>query len=171
MPRTVGTATPGAAPPHAGAPRARLGDRVERAIEDRADVEHAIERAEAHPTPRRKLLQRAVWLGITAVSLYLVFPSVLDVLGSWRDLSRFGWGWLAVMAALQLATLACLWALQHLAVRAHGWYAVITSQLAGNALSKIAPGGGAVGAALQYRMLVQSGLRQATVVAGLTAVS
>jgi putative heme transporter len=167
----VGTATPGAAPPQAGAPRARLGDRVERAIEDRADVEHAIERAEAQPTPRRKLLRRAVWLGITAVSLYLVFPSVLDVLGSWRDLSRFSWSWLAVMAALQLATLACLWALQFLAMRAQSWYPVITSQLAGNALSKIAPGGGAVGAALQYRMLVQAGLRQATVVAGLTAVS
>jgi uncharacterized protein (TIRG00374 family) len=75
------------------------------------------------------------------------------------------------MAGLQIATLACLWALQRLAMRAHGWYAIVTSQLAGNALSKIAPGGGAVGAALQYRMLVQAGLRQATVVAGLTAVS
>jgi uncharacterized protein (TIRG00374 family) len=112
-----------------------------------------------------------VWLGITAISLYLVFPSILDTLGSWRDLTKFGWGWLAAMAALQVATLACLWALQRLAMRAHGWYAIVTSQLAGNALSKIAPGGGAVGAALQYKMLVQAGLRQATVVAGLTAVS
>jgi putative heme transporter len=48
---------------------------------------------------------------------------------------------------------------------------VITSQLAGNALSKVAPGGGAVGAALQYKMLVAAGLRQATAVAGLTAAS
>jgi uncharacterized protein (TIRG00374 family) len=167
----VGSAAPGAAPPHAPAPRARIGDRVERAIEDRADVEHAIERGEAQRPPRRSLLRRAVWLAITAVSLYLVFPSVLDVLGSWRDVSKFGWGWLAAMAALQGAALACLWALQRLALRAQGWYAVITSQLAGNALSKVAPGGGAVGAALQYRMLVQAGLRQATVVAGLTAVS
>ena len=35
---------------------------------------------------------------------------------------------------------------------------MITSQLAGNALSKIAPGGGAVGAAVQYRMLVDAGM-------------
>jgi uncharacterized protein (TIRG00374 family) len=149
----------------------RVGDRLERAIEDRADVERAIERGEAQPPPRRGLMRRAVWLGITAVSLYLVAPSLIDVFGSSGDLNEFGPAWLAAMAALQLAALACLWALQHLALRARGWYAVITSQLAGNALSKIAPGGGAVGAALQYRMLVQSGLRPATTVAGLTAVS
>jgi uncharacterized protein (TIRG00374 family) len=157
--------------PMSVAPRRRVGDRVERAIEDRADVEHAIERGEAQQPPRSRVVRRALWLGITAVSLYLVAPSLLDVFGSWEELNRFGAGWLAAMAALQLATLACLWALQHVALRARGWYAVITSQLAGNALSKIAPGGGAVGAALQYRMLVQSGLPPAATVAGLTAVS
>jgi uncharacterized protein (TIRG00374 family) len=46
---------------------------------------------------------------------------------------------------------------------------VIASQLAGNALAKIAPGGGAVGAALQYKMLVQAGIERARAVAGLTA--
>jgi hypothetical protein len=49
------------------APRPRVGDRLERAIEDRADVERTIERGEAHVPPRRGLLRRAVWLGITAV--------------------------------------------------------------------------------------------------------
>jgi len=34
--------------------RTRVGDRVERAIEDRADVEQVIERGEAQPTPRRR---------------------------------------------------------------------------------------------------------------------
>ena len=99
-----------------------------------------------------------MWLGITGVSLYLVAPSVLDVLASWRDIRRFSPAWLAVMAVTQLAALACLWALQRLAVHARGWYSVITSQLAGNALSKVAPGGGAVGAALQYKMLVEGGV-------------
>jgi uncharacterized protein (TIRG00374 family) len=153
------------------ASRARLGDRLERSIEGRADVEQAIERGAAQPAPRRGLLRRAVWLSITAVSLYLVAPSVLEVLGSWHELAEFGLTWLAAMAALQLAALVCLWALQRLALRTRGWYAVITSQLAGNALSKIAPGGGAVGGALQYRMLVQSGLRPAAIVSALTAVN
>jgi uncharacterized protein (TIRG00374 family) len=153
------------------ATRARVGDRVERAIEDRADVEHVIERGEAEQAPRSSLLRRVVWLGITAVSLYLVFPSLVDVFGSWHDLNEFGGAWLAAMAGLQLASLACLWALQRVALRAGVWFPVITSQLAGNALSKVAPGGGAVGAALQYRMLVAAGLRRAGIVSGLTAVN
>jgi uncharacterized protein (TIRG00374 family) len=48
---------------------------------------------------------------------------------------------------------------------------VIESQLAGNALGKIAPAGGAIGAALQYRMLVESGLERGRTVAGITAVN
>jgi hypothetical protein len=61
------------------------------------------------------------------VSLYIVAPSLVDVFGSWEDLDEFVAAWLAAMAAL-LAALACLWALQHLALRARGWYAVITSR-------------------------------------------
>jgi hypothetical protein len=167
-----------AASPEAGedrtmtaATRERVGDRLERAIEDRADVEHVIERGEAQHPPRRRLVRRAVWLGITAISLYLVFPSIVDVFGSWHELSEFSAAWLAAMAGLQLAALACLWALQRVALRATRWFAVITSQLAGNALSKVAPGGGAVGAALQYRMLVQAGLPGPPIATALTVVN
>jgi uncharacterized protein (TIRG00374 family) len=151
--------------------RVRLGDRLERAIEERADVEGAIERGTAEQRPRSRLKRRLFWLVVTGVSLYLVAPSVLEVLRSWRRIREVGLEWLLVMAALQGATLACLWALQRLALHVRGWYAVASSQLAGNALSKIAPGGGAMGAALQYRMLVQAGLSRAPVVAGLTAAS
>jgi uncharacterized protein (TIRG00374 family) len=112
-----------------------------------------------------------MWLAITGVSLYLVFPSVIEVFGSWRQITRFSLLALAGMAALQLASIACLWALQHVALRAKRWRPVITSQLAGNALSKIAPGGGALGAALQYRLLVQAGLPSGSTVGALTAVN
>ena len=44
----------------------------------------------------------------------------------------------------------------------------IESQLAGNALAKVAPGGGAIGAALQYRLLVESGVRRSGAVTGVT---
>jgi uncharacterized protein (TIRG00374 family) len=111
------------------------------------------------------------WLAVTGVSLYLVFPSILEVFGSWRDITRFSPASLAAMAGLQAASLACLWALQHVALRAKRWRPVITSQLAGNALAKVAPGGGALGAALQYRMLVQAGLPPASTVSALTAVN
>jgi putative heme transporter len=115
------------------------------------------------------LRRTLVWLGITAVSLYLVAPSLIETLGSWDDLATIAPGWLAAMAALQGAALVSLWALQRLAMRVRDWYAVVTSQMAGGALAKIAPAGGAVGAALQYRLLVQSGIERTKVVGGLTA--
>ena len=65
--------------------------------------------------------------------------------------------------------MASLWALQRLAIKTEGWQPIVTSQLAGNALAKVAPGGGAIGAALQYRMLVASGVRGRPSVSGLTA--
>ena len=145
----------------------RLGDRLEHAIEERADVQRVIDAAP--PPPSRSVRRAAIWLTITAVSLYLVAPSVLEVLGSWDDVERLAPGWLVAMVVLQAGALACMWALQRLAIHVEGWHAVITSQLAGNALAKVAPGGGAIGAALQYRMLVAGGVRAPAAVSGLTA--
>jgi len=108
---------------------------------------------------------------VTGVSIYLVFPSLVAVFGSWRDITRFSPGWLAAMFALQAATLACMWAIQYVAMRATRWRPVIASQLAGNALSKIAPGGGAMGAALQYKMLVRAGMPPSATLTALTAVN
>jgi uncharacterized membrane protein YbhN (UPF0104 family) len=115
-----------------------VGDRLERAIEDRADLEGEIARGEAAGPPER------------------------------RDLEKLAPAWLVAMAVLQALAIASLCALQRLAVRAKRWGPVVTSQLVGNAMAKIAPGGGAVGAAVQYRMLVDAGLNGATVVGGLT---
>jgi uncharacterized protein (TIRG00374 family) len=146
-----------------------VGDRLEQAIEERADVAREISRGEAAAPPRRRLVRTVFWLAVTGVSLYLVAPSVVEVLGSWDDLDSLSPAWLGAMAALQAGALACLWALQYLAMRGPSWPAVITSQLAANALAKVAPGGGALGSALQYRMLVRAGLPGPRAVSGLTA--
>jgi uncharacterized protein (TIRG00374 family) len=156
------------APEHAPPPR-RIGDRLEEALEHRADVEGEIERGAAEQPPRRALVRTIVQLAICGVSLYLVAPSVLELLASWRDLDEVAPAWLLAMTLLQAAALVCLWALQCVALHTRDWYAVATSQLAGGAISKVAPGGGAVGAALQYRMLTQAGLPRGSAVAGLTA--
>jgi uncharacterized protein (TIRG00374 family) len=145
------------------------GDRLERAIDARTHVDQEIARGEAEAPPRRRLVRTAFWLALTGVSLYLVAPSLIEVFGSWDDLDDLHPAWLAAMFVLQLATLACLWALQHVALRRPPWPAVISSQLAGNAMSKVAPGGGAVGGALQYRMLVKAGVPANRAVSGLTA--
>ena len=149
-----------------------IGDRVEHAIEEHADAELEITRGEAETKRAAPSIRRTVvWIAITGVSLYLVAPSLLDVLGSWRELERIDLLWFPAMLTLQVATLGCLWAVQWMALHRARWPDVITSQLAGNALAKIAPGGGAVGAALQYRMLVESGLAPGRTVAGITAVN
>jgi uncharacterized protein (TIRG00374 family) len=146
-----------------------VGSRVEHAIEGHVDVESKIERGESEARPTRSLARTIFWLAVTAISLYGVAPSLIDVLGSWSDLAQLNVAWFPAMAALQCAALACLWALQWIVLRRAAWPDVIDSQLAGNALAKIAPAGGAVGAALQYRMLVQAGIERGRAVAGLTA--
>src|SRR3954449_3520455 len=160
--------------PQAEVPGPRVGDRLERAIEHRADVPAELARGErqleADPERRTGSLRRTIfWLAVSAVSLYLVAPSIIAALGSWRQIERLSPAWLAAMAALQAGGLVCMWVLQRLSLRGARWQPVIASQLAGNALAKIAPGGGAMGGALQYRMLVAAGLPPAGIVSGLTA--
>jgi len=154
--------------PADGDPRS-LGDRLERAIERHADTAGEIERGE-HEKPHN-LRRNVLWLTVTLVSLYFVFPRLLDVFSSWRHITRFSVAWLAAMLLLQLMANACQWDLQRVALRARRWRPVIAAQLASNALSNIAPGGGPVGAALQYRMLVQAGLDGPSTVSALTAVN
>jgi uncharacterized protein (TIRG00374 family) len=151
----------------------RVGDRLEHAIAEHVDLPAELERGEQQlegPSGGKRSLRRtAFWLGVSAVSLYLVAPSVIEAFGSWRQIQRLSPAWLAAMAALQVAALACLWELQRVSLRGARWQPVIASQLAGNALAKVAPGGGAMGSALQYRMLVAAGLPSGGVVSGLTA--
>jgi uncharacterized protein (TIRG00374 family) len=151
------------------AERPQLGDRIEGALEHRVDLEDELAHGEAEQPSRQGLVRRLVWLAITAVSLYLVAPTVLETLGSWQRVSRLDVAWLPGALALQAASIVCIWWLQRIAMHSAEWYAVATSQLAGNGMAKVAPGGGAVGGALQYRMLVQAGLPRARAVAGLTA--
>ncbi len=146
-----------------------IGDRLERAIERHADTAGEIRRAEREKP--RSLRRNVVWLAITLVSLYLVFPSLVDTFSSWHQITRFSRTSLLVMFVLQVGVCACLWDLQRVALRGARWRPVISAQLASNALSNIAPGGGPVGAALQYRIFVAAGLDGQTVVSALTAVN
>jgi uncharacterized membrane protein YbhN (UPF0104 family) len=110
-----------------------------------------------------------VLLAITGVSLYLVAPSLIEVLSSAPRVAKLQLRWLGLMLALEAASLSCVWALQRICLGGAPWRPLITSQLAGNALGKVAPGGGAAGTALQYRMLVESGVPGGTAGPGLAA--
>lgn len=130
----------------------------------------AEERAEQPKSGRkRKLAWRVGLLAVTGVSLYLLLPSLLEVFSSWPDLKDVDPWWFAVMAGTQMASLFCVWALQRVLLRTRRWFAVATSQLAGNAFGRIIPGGGATAAALQGGMLIQSGIHPARVASALTS--
>ncbi|UGS34787.1 lysylphosphatidylglycerol synthase transmembrane domain-containing protein [Capillimicrobium parvum] len=116
--------------------------------------------------PRTVLL-----LLVTGISLYLVFPSLLQVLSAWPQLKTLEPLWFIAMVVAEALSFVALWVLQRLALRTDDTYAVATSQLAGNAFGRIVPGGGAAAGALQYKMLVQSGTPGGTAASGLTASS
>ena len=65
----------------------------------------------------------------------------------------------------------CNFALQRLALRTGGWFAVVTAGLSGNAVTSSLPGGSATGAAVQFHMLTTAGFDTDTAVGGLTAFS
>lgn len=147
----------------------RVGDRLEGAIGRHVDVAGEIEREEQSGDRSKNLVRNGIWLAITGVSLYLVAPSVLALFDKWDEVEDIGPWWIGAMVALEAAALACLSWLQYLSIHGSRPVPITLSQLAGNAIAKVAPGGGAVGAALQYRMLARAGVPKSTTVAGLTA--
>ncbi len=108
---------------------------------------------------------------VGGITIYLVFPSLAAVFDSFPKLTSLDPVWFSIALVLQVAHFACTIALQRIALRTKAWFPVATSQLSGNAISLIVPGGAAFGAATQFRMLAAAGSDPATSVAGLTAFS
>ena len=135
----------------------RLAERIERDVES--------------PLPWRSIAKKAVMAVVAGITIYLVFPSLAEVFSSFPKLTELDAIWFAIAFVLQVAHFGCTIALQRIALRTKAWFSVATSQLAGNAISLIVPGGAAFGAATQFRMLAASGNDTATAVGGLTAFS
>jgi len=118
---------------------------------------------------RRKIVVRVVMLALTAVSLYLLAPSLLSIFSSWPELRHLQPAWFALAVAFEALSYLSLWSLQRIALRTRSWFAVGTSQLAAGAAGSIMPGGGAAATALQFRLLVRAGVAPSRVAGGLTA--
>jgi uncharacterized protein (TIRG00374 family) len=118
---------------------------------------------------RRKLIVRGLFLLVTGVSLYFLFPSLLDVFTSWRQLRTLDMLWVAVALGFEAMSFLAVWELQRILLRTPSWFAVGASQLTGNAFGRIVPGGIAAAGALQYRMLVRAGIPGPRAASGLTA--
>jgi uncharacterized protein (TIRG00374 family) len=117
------------------------------------------------------LTKRGLLLLVTAISLYLLAPALLEVFGAFDELDEISPLWFPAMIAPQVGSYACMWGIQKLAVRAERWGPVITSQLASNAFGRVVPGGVAASGAVQYAMLVRAGVPAVAAASGLTASS
>jgi uncharacterized membrane protein YbhN (UPF0104 family) len=117
------------------------------------------------------LTRRALLLAVTALSLYLLAPALLEVFGAFDELDEIAPLWFLPMLILQGGSFGCIWAVQRLAVRTEHWGPVATSQLASNAFGRIVPGGVAAAGALQYSMLVRGGVPAAAAASGMAASS
>jgi uncharacterized protein (TIRG00374 family) len=136
---------------------------------DKPSLAARIETEKSHPLAWKTVVKRAVVVVIAGVSIYLVFPAITEVFASWPRLSTLDPRWFVVAIVAEIAHFTCTFALQRLALRTKAWFPVVTSQLAGNAITLIMPGGAAVGAALQFRMLATSGSDTDSTVGGLAA--
>lgn len=118
-----------------------------------------------------RVIFRVLLLLATAVSLYFLFPSLVDVFTQWHSLADLEPWWLLLTVVFEAASVTALWEVQRIALRTPSWFAVGTSQLAGNAAGNVIPGGAATAGAFSYRLLVRAGVPRENVASGLASVS
>lgn len=122
---------------------------------------------------------RVVSLVLTGIGLYVVFPGLLTLFGSWPRLRDVDLWWFVVVVALVVGSMVSLWWLTRLALQRRtgpdgewttvGWGTAASAHLAGNAAGKIVPGGPATAGVVQARLLIQSGQPASEVASAITA--
>lgn len=126
---------------------------------------------EAPPSSRKAILKRVGAVLATGVTFYFVLPRLTDVFASWPRLSTLRPIWFAAAIGAEVASFICTFALKRIALRTKAWFPVITAALTGNAVTDTFPGADAAGAAMEFRMLAQSGIDADRAIGGLTAFS
>ena len=94
-----------------------------------------IDEEKSRPLAWKTVASRAAMAVIAGVAIYLVFPAITEVLASWPRLSTLNPWWLFAAIGAEIAHFVCTFALQRLALRTKAWFSVISSTLAGIAIS------------------------------------
>ena len=118
---------------------------------------------------RRLILTRAILFGLAAVGFYLVWPGLLEMFSAWPQLATLQPAWFAAVAVAEAASFVSLWGLTKLALDEKSWFITGAAQLSSTAVSRVMPGGGVAGGAVQYKMMVEAGGDPGRVATGLTA--
>lgn len=117
----------------------------------------------------RSILQRGVVLAIGVGLLYLMQQRLIELVSSAERLRTISGGWFLVMVLCQAVSFTCIWALLRQMLPGVSWFVVATSQLVSNSVSRVVPGGAAVGGATLYRMLSVSGVSPPQAASAMTA--
>ncbi len=112
---------------------------------------------------------RIVGLVATVVALYLLAPSIARAFSEFPRLRELDPVWMGASLVMEAASFVSLWWLLTIVLRTRKWFAVATSQLASNAVSRAIPAGAAAGAAVEYRMFATAGIDTTRAGSGLTA--
>jgi hypothetical protein len=78
----------------------------------------------------------SVLLGISAVSFYLLLPSMVAVFASWRSLTHLDWVFAVLVLACEATSFAWIWQLDRIALHTRAWFPVVAAQLSGNAVGR-----------------------------------
>jgi uncharacterized protein (TIRG00374 family) len=131
--------------------------------------------ADARSTPSKtspwRIVGRVLLLLVSAITLYGLAPSILAVFAEAPRLTEINPLWLIGVLAFETASFACVWWLTRIAVPSVSWFVASTAQLVSNAVTRIVPGGAAVGTAVGWRMLSVSGVERAQAGAAIAATS
>jgi uncharacterized protein (TIRG00374 family) len=120
---------------------------------------------------RMRAIKRVIVLSVTAIGLYVVWPSLAQVFSAGPLLATINPLWGLPIFAAEAASFVCMWALLRLALDVREWFPIATAQLASNAFSRIVPGGVAAGGPMQFDMLNRAGITPTRAATSVTAVS
>jgi len=135
------------------------------------DVNRGSEGAQHRHDHANWTVGRVAFLAVSVVCLYLFAPSIADVFSAYDRLGDVQPLFLLPATLCAVASFACVWVVQAIALGTRDWFSVSTTQLAGNAFNRITPGGGATGTALQANMLADAGFGVAHAATALTVQS
>lgn len=116
-------------------------------------------------------IKRGVFMAGGAMVLYFLHPQIMDVVASAPQLRTLRPEWFIIMVLAETMSFVCSWWLIRIVLPKVSWFVAATSQTCANAISRVVPGGAAIGGATLYRMLSVSGVTAAEAGGALAATS
>jgi uncharacterized protein (TIRG00374 family) len=116
-------------------------------------------------------VRRVLLLAVTAIALVLVWPALASVYGEVGTIGKVPVWWLVAIGTVVVLQMVANWQLYRIVMRTSRWFDIAAPQLASNAASHLLPGGNAIGAGIQARMLTTAGFPITQIVPALAATS